>query len=116
MTVLTLFYDHAPDGGFDAAYYADRHLPLVARVWGRFLERVEVLRGVASLVPGAPPAFAAITLLYFRSEEDLHAALAEPDAALLQADIGRFATVAPVGQLNVVLASRADRAMTAGNG
>jgi uncharacterized protein (TIGR02118 family) len=103
--VLTLFYDHVPDGGFDAAYYAGQHVPLVTRVWGRFLDRVEVLCGVASLVPNVPPAFAAITLLYFRSEQDLQAALADPDAALLQADVARFASVVPTGQINVVLAS-----------
>jgi uncharacterized protein (TIGR02118 family) len=105
VAVLTLFYEHAPDRMFDAAYYTGHHLPLVARVWGAFLDRVEVLHGVASLPPGQPPAFAAIVLLHFRSDADLQAALASPEATLLQQDVARFAAVAPTGQINALLPS-----------
>lgn len=100
--ILTLLYPAAADG-FDFDYYASRHLPLVDRIWGPFLDRVEVLRGIASSVPGDAPPFTAMTILHFRSDADLQAAVAHPDAPLFQQDIARFSGVAPVGQVNIAV-------------
>ncbi|MCP3734275.1 EthD family reductase [Sphingomonas sp. RP10(2022)] len=100
--ILTLFYP-ATTRDFDVTYYAGQHLPLVDRIWGSFLDRVEVLKGVTSLVPGAALPFAALTVLYFKSDADLQEALAHPDAVLLQQDIARFSDVSPIGQVNVAV-------------
>lgn len=103
MPILSLHY-RMPDGGsFDFAYYERHHLALVGQIWGPFLDHIDVLRGVATLDPDATAPYAAITLLHFRSDADLQAALQHPDAALLQHDIGNFSPVAPTAQINSLL-------------
>lgn len=103
MAVLSLHHSLPNGGSFDFAYYERHHLALVDSVWGQFLDHIEVLRGVGTLDPNAPLPYSAITLLYFRSDADLQAALQHPDAALLQQDIGNFSPVAPAVQINTVL-------------
>lgn len=103
MPILSLHYRLSQDRAFDTDYYAGTHLPLVERIWGPYLARVTALKAVASLDPQASAEFALITLLEFHSDAALHAALAHPDAALLQADIAHFSPVAPTLQINGVL-------------
>lgn len=103
MPVLALHYRLADNKAFDFDYYVGKHMELATRIWGPFLERAEVLKGVASAVPGQEPEFAAITLLHFRSDADMQAALRHPDAAELHADVQNFATAAASGQICTVI-------------
>lgn len=107
MPVLSLHYRVPAEGAFNIDYYCDDHLALVERVWGRFLTRVDVLKGESGLPPRQPAEFALIALLHFASEADLASALAHPDAALLHKDIAHFSSVAPTAQINSVLHTRA---------
>lgn len=103
MPVLVLHYRRADNATFDFDYYIGKHMELAGRIWGPFLERAEVLKGIASAVPGQDAEFDAITLLHFRSEADMQAALRHPDAAKLHADVANFATAPASGQICTVI-------------
>jgi uncharacterized protein (TIGR02118 family) len=103
MPVLTLHYSASGEGEFDDDYYVKRHVPMVERIWGPYLARLDVLKGVASLAPNTPVAFSAIVVLHFLSDAALQEALQHPDSALLQQDVANFSAVAPLAQLNLAL-------------
>jgi uncharacterized protein (TIGR02118 family) len=102
MPILSLHYRRSDEGRFDLEYYEGQHLPLVKRVWGPHIQRIEVLKGIVDLDGQSAPPFSITTLLHFASREDMEAAFANPDSALLTRDIGKFTDVSPEGQLNSI--------------
>jgi uncharacterized protein (TIGR02118 family) len=103
MLVLSLHYRRSDEGRFDFEYYEGQHLPLVRRVWGPYIQRIEVLKGIASLDGRSAPPFSVTTLLHFASRKGVEAAFAHPDSALLTQDISNFTDALPDAQLNGVL-------------
>ncbi len=77
---------------FDRAYYDSKHMPLVQEKWGPLgLTGFEVLYPT----PGEQP-FAAQTLVRFRDQAAIDAALTSPAAAEIIGDIPNFTNITAV--------------------
>ncbi len=89
MVKLTALYGHPKDAKAFEAYYADTHMPLVAKMSG-------VLRHEKSLVVATPggeaPPYHRMFEGWFESEEALRAALGSPEGQAVVGDLENFAT------------------------
>jgi uncharacterized protein (TIGR02118 family) len=103
MVVVSVIYPATEGSRFDLDDYRDRHTKLVRERWGgQGLADVRLIRGTGGM-GGGPLAYHMITLLYFRSQAELDAALAAHGREIM-GDIKNFTDVRPVIQLNEELA------------
>jgi uncharacterized protein (TIGR02118 family) len=103
MVKISIFYPHIPDSTFDMEYYLRTHMPMSLerlRMHPGFIA-LSVERGVAAPQSGAPPTYVAICHYTFTTAEAFVAAFM-PHAAVLQADMKNYTTIAPVVQFSVV--------------
>jgi len=103
MVKISILYPQTPDATFDMEYYLGTHMPMslaLLRSHPGFIA-LSVERGVAAPQSGLPPAYVAMCHYTFSTAEDFVAAFM-PHAAVLQADIARYTTVAPVIQFSAV--------------
>jgi uncharacterized protein (TIGR02118 family) len=100
MYILTVTYPKSADATFDFDYFRSQHLPQVGKAFGPYgLGYASVLRGEQS-VDGSDPAFFAISILSFGTEQGAKDAVASEGAKTLMADIANFTSVTPVLQFN----------------
>lgn len=65
MIKVTVMYPNTTDVKFDADYYKNKHLPMVANLTGKALKKMELDLGIGSRIPGEPAPYIAIAHLYF---------------------------------------------------
>lgn len=103
MITVSVSYPKHAGSYFDHDYYVQKHAALVRARWGGMgMEKMELLRGEASL-EGGEPGFAMIALLSFESVEAMQAALAAAGAEII-GDIPNYTNVQPVIQVNRAVA------------
>ena len=97
MTVVSVLYPQTATSRFDYGYYLQTHIPLVTSLWMPLgLQKIELLRGNASL-DGGGPAFAMVGALYFESDDAVEKAV-EAHGAEVLGDIPNFTDVEPIIQ------------------
>ncbi|MGS4884734.1 EthD family reductase [Roseibium sp. MB-4] len=89
---LQVLYPIRPDTTFDFAYYAEKHMALVAEHMGPHASQVQATKGMAG-GPDAPPEFYAIATMVFETKGQLEAALAA--AGPVTADIPNYTNTRP---------------------
>lgn len=102
MVKVTLLYAHSADKNFDMNYYANTHMPLVARLLGDSLKQYKIDKGMAGRTPEDPIPFAAIGYLYFDTLENYQTAFA-PHAAEIVGDIPNFTNIQPTVQISEII-------------
>ena len=103
MVKISIFYPYTPGSTFDMDYYLRTHMPMSLdrlRTHPGFIA-LSVERGVETPQSGMPPGYVAMCHYTFTSAEDFVAAFM-PHAAVLQADIKNYTTIAPVVQFSVI--------------
>ena len=101
MVKINVLYPNGEGSVFDMSYYLAKHIPLVRRLSGAALKKVEVEEGVAGLAEGSPPAYLALGHLYFESVQSFKAAY-EPHAAEITKDIRNYTNTKPTIQISEV--------------
>jgi uncharacterized protein (TIGR02118 family) len=92
-----------PQGGkFDADYYVQKHMPLVAEKCGAALVKWEYDQGVAGGMPGQPAPYVAAGHMYFNSLPEMMQAMA-PNIAAILADIPNFTDQQPTMQISEIV-------------
>jgi uncharacterized protein (TIGR02118 family) len=103
MVKISILYPNTPDATFDMEYYLRTHMPMS-------LERLRTHPGFVALsvergVPGPqselPPSYVAMCHYTFTTAEAFVEAFT-PHAAVLQGDIARYTTIAPIIQFSAV--------------
>jgi uncharacterized protein (TIGR02118 family) len=103
MVKISILYPNTPDATFDMEYYLRTHMPMS-------LERLRTHPGFVALsvergVPGPqselPPSYVAMCHYTFTTAEAFVEAFM-PHAAVLQGDIARYTTIAPIIQFSAV--------------
>jgi uncharacterized protein (TIGR02118 family) len=89
MIKVTLLYAHPQDSEKFERYYAERHLPLAAKMQG--LARLELTR-FGPGPGGSKPAYYRMAELYFTSEAQMQTTLGSPEGKAAVADLPNFAT------------------------
>lgn len=91
MATLTVLYPAQDGAKFDRDYYSTTHMALVADAWGNYgYQSGEVLYPAGE---GQP--YAAITMLRFKDQASIDAAMGAPRTGEVQADVANFTTIVP---------------------
>jgi uncharacterized protein (TIGR02118 family) len=100
MIKISVLYPNGEGNVFDMKYYLAKHIPLVRRLSGAALKKVEVEEGVAGLAAGTPPAYLAMGHLLFESIAAFQSA--GPHAAEIMGDIPNYTNTQPTIQISDV--------------
>jgi len=101
MIKISVLYPNGDGHVFDMNYYLARHIPLVRRLSGAALKKVEVEEGMAGLAAGSPPAYLAMGHLFFESVQAFQAAFG-PHASEITGDIPNYTNTQPTIQISQV--------------
>jgi uncharacterized protein (TIGR02118 family) len=101
MIKISVLYPNGEGHVFDMNYYLAKHIPLVRRLSGAALRKVEVEEGVGGLTEGSPPAYLAMGHLFFESVQAFQAAFT-PHAAAIAGDIRNYTNTQPTIQISEV--------------
>ena len=103
MYILTVTYPKSKGATFDFDYYRTKHLPEVGKAFGPFgLGYASVLKG-EELLGGNEPAYFAVAILSFATEQGARDAVASDGAKALIEDIANFTNCKPVLQFNTAV-------------
>ncbi len=102
MIKVTLLYPGGEGNTFDMDYYADKHMPMVARLLGKSLKKFTIDKGIAGRTPDEPVPYMAIGYLYFDTLSDYQTAFG-PVAQKIVGDIPNYTNTQPVLQISEVL-------------
>lgn len=102
MIKVTVLYPNGEGKTFDMDYYTNKHMPLVATLFGNVLKHTAIDKGVASGMPDTPVPFLAIGYLYFDKLSDYEAVLA-PNVEKIRADFPKYTNIKPLIQISEVL-------------
>jgi len=101
MIKVSVLYPSGEGNIFDMKYYLAKHIPMVRRLSGTALKRIEVDEGMGGLSTGSPPAYLAMGHLFFESVQAFQAAF-EPHAATITGDIPNYTNTRPTIQTSEV--------------
>ena len=101
MIKISVLYPNGEGNIIDMKYYLAKHIPLVRRLSGAALKKVEVEEGVAGLAAGTPPAYLAMGHLLFESVAAFQSAFG-PHAAEIMGDIPNYTNTQPTIQISDV--------------
>lgn len=102
MQCVTVLYRNAPDLRFDFDYYVRRHIPLIQKVFGKGITRIE-LRKCLNSPDGSPPEFLAVISIWLGDPDAYQAGLARSQELI--ADVPNFTNGQPVIQIGEVVAT-----------
>ena len=104
MYIVSITYPKTDESTFDFGHFRATHLPAAGNAFGPFgLGYAMVLRGQESL-DGGQPAYYAIWVMSFASEEGARNAMKSEGGRALLEDTANFTNVAPVMQFNTSVA------------
>jgi uncharacterized protein (TIGR02118 family) len=86
---------------FDWDYYMTRHTPLIQKLLGPALKKVEIEKGIAGGAPGTAATYPAVCTLHFDSVEAFQAAFG-PHAQAIMGDIPNYTDAQPIVQIGEV--------------
>ena len=101
MIKISVLYPNGQGNVFDMSYYLAKHIPLVRRLSGAALKKVEVEEGVGGLAAGSAPAYLAMGHLFFESIEAFQSAF-KPHVAEITSDIPNYTNTQPTIQISEV--------------
>lgn len=99
MIKVSVMYPNSKDVQFNADYYQNKHLPMIAKHVGSALKGLELDLGIASRVPGEPAPYVAVAHLLFDDVASFQEAFG-PHAATFAADVKNYSNVQGVLQIS----------------
>lgn len=102
MIKVAILYPTEEGGTFDMDYYATRHMPLVARLFGESLKLYEIEKGISGRTPDDPIPYVAIGYLYFDDLAAYQNAFG-PNADEIRSDIPNYTNIVPIIQISKVI-------------
>lgn len=98
---ITVLYPNTPDVKFDFDYYRTKHIPLIKRLYGRGVARIELRKGVATQ-DGSPVTYVAVINIWIGSQKAFDEATAKHAKELI-ADVPNFTNGRPVIQYDEIV-------------
>ena len=89
MQKVTVLYGHPTDSDAFEKYYAEHHMPLVAKMKG--IAKVEVTKMLGG-PDGSAPEYYRMAELYFEDAAQMQATMSSPEGQATSADLANFAT------------------------
>jgi uncharacterized protein (TIGR02118 family) len=98
---LTVLYPWQEDAKFDFAYYRDKHLVMLSKLYGASVGKMVIRKGLHK-GDGSPPAFVATVNIEIVSMEGFDAA-GKQHFPTLAADVPNFSNIKPLGQIEEIV-------------
>jgi uncharacterized protein (TIGR02118 family) len=102
MIKITILYPNGEGKTFDMDYYATKHMPLAASLFGESLVTMSIDKGLSSGVPDVPVPYLAVGYFYFENMEAMQNVMG-PNRDQLRADIPNYTNIQPVIQVSEVV-------------
>lgn len=103
MIKVTVLYPNGEGKKFNMDYYANKHFPLLKRLFGDAMKTTAIDKGIVSGTPGTPVPYLAIGHLYFENLADYEDGLKGGHLEEILADIPKYTNIAPVIQISEVI-------------
>ncbi|AYB29127.1 EthD family reductase [Chryseolinea soli] len=101
MIKVAIFYPNGEGKTFDMDYYASKHMPLAASLFGNSLKALSIDKGIAGGGPDAPAPYLAIGYFYFETMSSMRNAVG-PNSEKLRADVPNYTNIQPIIQVSEV--------------
>jgi len=101
MIKVAIFYPNGEGKTFDMDYYANKHMPMAADLFGESLKAMHIDKGIANGAPDMPLQYLAIGYFYFENMTDFENAMG-PNSETLRADVPNYTNIRPVLQISEV--------------
>ena len=101
MIKVAIFYPNGEDKTFDMDYYANKHMPMAADLFGDSLKAMSIDKGLANGTPDMPLQYVAIGYFYFDNMDSFKNAMG-PNSDKLRADVPNYTNIRPVLQISEV--------------
>ncbi|CAM2179624.1 EthD domain-containing protein [Paraburkholderia sacchari] len=89
MIKISILYPYRENGRFDTEYYATRHMPLAAKLFGDKLKGWSIDIGINAGPPGTPPPYVAAGHFLFDTLDDFYTVF-KPHQKTLVDDIPNY--------------------------
>ena len=99
---ISILYPQGEGTSFDMDYYVNKHMPMVAELFGDPLIGYHIEKGITGRSPEDPLPYAAIGIFYFETLEAYQNAFA-PHADQILGDIPNYTDIQPVVQIGEVM-------------
>ncbi len=94
MIKISIIYPNGEGKTFDMDYYQEKHMPMVAELFGEALVGYGIEQGIGGRTPDAPVPYLAMGYFYFKSVEEFGAAMG-PNALKIREDIPNYTNIEP---------------------
>ena len=101
MVKVTILYPNGDGKTFDMDYYSNKHMPMIASLFGDSLKLFAIDKGIAGRTPDEPIPYLAIGYLYFDKLSAYRNSFG-PNAEKIIGDIPNYTNVQPVVQISEV--------------
>ncbi|NER17581.1 EthD family reductase [Spongiivirga citrea] len=101
MIKVAIFYPNGEDKTFDMDYYANKHMPMAASLFGDSLKAMSIDKGLANGTPGMPIKYLAIGYFYFENMSSFENSMG-PNSEKLKADVPNYTNIKPIIQISEV--------------
>lgn len=102
MVKVAILYPNSNDKMFDMDYYANKHMPMVASLFGEALRHYAIDKGIAGRTPEEPVPYLAVGYFYFDRLSDWENAFG-PNAEKIMGDIPNYTDIQPLVQISEVV-------------
>ena len=102
MIKVTIMYPNSEGKTFDMDYYANKHMPMLAQLFGDSLKGLEIDKGISGRTPEEPIPYLAIGYLYFEQLSAYRNSFG-PHAEQILGDIPNYTNIQPVVQISEVV-------------
>ncbi len=99
---VTIMYPNDEGATFDMDYYREKHMPMLAELFGKAMIKYEIDQGIRGRTPEDNLPFLAIGYLYFNSVPEYEKAFGL-NAETILSDIPNYTNVRPVVQMSEVI-------------
>ncbi|MEO0572901.1 MAG: EthD family reductase [Bacteroidota bacterium] len=99
---VMILYPNEEGKTFNMDYYSQKHMPMVAKLFGEPLKSYSIDQGIAGRTPEEPLPFVAIGCFYFDQLSDYENAFG-PNAEKILGDIPNYTNIQPVVQISEIV-------------
>ena len=101
MIKVAIFYPNGEGKTFDMDYYANKHMPMAASLFGGSLKAMSIDKGLANGTPGEPVQYLAIGYFFFETMSSFQHSMGS-NSEKLKADVPNYTNIQPVIQISEV--------------
>ncbi|MEM6892365.1 MAG: EthD family reductase [Bacteroidota bacterium] len=95
MIKVAIMYPKGEDSTFDMDYYANKHMPMAAELYGDALKAMVIDKCLGGGAPNSPPTYMAVGYFYFEDMATFQEEMGK-HSPTLRADVPNYTNVKPV--------------------